>query len=247
MDCTHVFFTSMSLRYNYICKYSYGTNLCSSFFWYVRYSGWFYRHPLIRNYTWYWRVEPGVDFFCDVTYDPFVYLEKTGKKYGFTIGLTELMQTIPSLWTLTEYFMAQEGISRDQGNESPLIHYFQKDLEVPPEDKTSLKKEKSKKQKQQKSSLNRSPQRGVDSGDQPDGHTGDLDDFFNTEAEEENSNEDDDDTQGAHGFYNGCHFWSNFEIARTDLWNGELYTKVSSLSYFEILCFDSFFFSILFF
>lgn len=30
--------------------------------------------------------------------------------------------------------------------------------------------------------------------------------------------------------YNGCHFWSNFEVARTDLWGSELY-----LSFFNHL------------
>ncbi|KAJ3315738.1 alpha 1,2-mannosyltransferase 2.4.1 [Blyttiomyces sp. JEL0837] len=32
------------------------------------------------------------------------------------------------------------------------------------------------------------------------------------------------------GDYNGCHFWSNFEIARVGLWNSELYLK-----YFDFL------------
>jgi hypothetical protein len=30
--------------------------------------------------------------------------------------------------------------------------------------------------------------------------------------------------------YNGCHFWSNFEIARTDLWNNDMY-----IDYFNYL------------
>lgn len=44
------------------------------------YSGIFYKHPLVQEYEWYWRIEPDVEFFCDITYDPFVEMENSGKK-----------------------------------------------------------------------------------------------------------------------------------------------------------------------
>ena len=58
----------------------------------------FYDHPALQKYKWYWRVEPDVEFTCAVTYDPFVEMEKHGKRYGYTIALWELGQTVPSLF-----------------------------------------------------------------------------------------------------------------------------------------------------
>jgi hypothetical protein len=45
-------------------------------------SGWFYRHPLMMKYRYYWRVEPSVRFFCDIRYDPFLTMMDEKKVYG---------------------------------------------------------------------------------------------------------------------------------------------------------------------
>ncbi|KAL1941091.1 hypothetical protein VTO73DRAFT_7727 [Trametes versicolor] len=45
-------------------------------------SGFFYRHPLLQQYKWYWRVEPDVHFHCDIDFDPFLYMEDHNKTYG---------------------------------------------------------------------------------------------------------------------------------------------------------------------
>ncbi|CAO3600024.1 unnamed protein product [Absidia cylindrospora] len=67
-------------------------------------SGFFFDHPLLEHYDWYWRVEPGVKFFCDITYDPFLYMQKYNKLYGFVVTLKEMPATIPTLWkTVLEY------------------------------------------------------------------------------------------------------------------------------------------------
>ena len=31
------------------------------------YSGFFYKHPLLDRFDWYWRVEPEIKYFCDIT------------------------------------------------------------------------------------------------------------------------------------------------------------------------------------
>ncbi|KAJ2407082.1 hypothetical protein GGI10_005062, partial [Coemansia sp. RSA 2530] len=59
-------------------------------------SGFFFRHRLMEQYKWYWRVEPGVKFGCEIDYDPFVFMEKNDKKYGFTISIREVVETIPT-------------------------------------------------------------------------------------------------------------------------------------------------------
>ncbi|KAJ2296141.1 alpha-1,2-mannosyltransferase ktr1, partial [Coemansia sp. RSA 2705] len=68
-------------------------------------SGFFFRHPLMDQYKWYWRVEPGVKFACEIDYDPFLFMERNNKKYGFTISIKEVIETIPTLWNTTMQFM----------------------------------------------------------------------------------------------------------------------------------------------
>lgn len=69
------------------------------------YSGIFYKHPLVSKYEWYWRIEPDVDFFCDISYDPFFEMAKHNKKYGFTVLITELYWTVPNLFRTTKSFI----------------------------------------------------------------------------------------------------------------------------------------------
>ncbi|KAJ3500837.1 hypothetical protein NMY22_g19126 [Coprinellus aureogranulatus] len=52
----------------------------------------------VQKYRYYWRIEPDVHFHCDVTRDPFVFMEEEGKVYGFTITMYEYEATIPTLW-----------------------------------------------------------------------------------------------------------------------------------------------------
>ncbi|KAF8879574.1 glycosyltransferase family 15 protein [Infundibulicybe gibba] len=61
-------------------------------------SGFFFKHPLMEKYRWYWRIEPDVHFHCDVNFDPFVFMEDKNKVYAFTIGIYEYEATIPTLW-----------------------------------------------------------------------------------------------------------------------------------------------------
>jgi alpha 1,2-mannosyltransferase len=61
-------------------------------------SGFFFRHPLMLKYRWYWRIEPDVHFHCNINHDPFLYMEQNNKTYGFTITLYEYEATIPTLW-----------------------------------------------------------------------------------------------------------------------------------------------------
>ncbi|KAI8323746.1 nucleotide-diphospho-sugar transferase, partial [Martensiomyces pterosporus] len=92
-----------SLSYRHMCRFN---------------SGFFYKHPLLKSVDWYWRVEPGVDFYCDLDYDPFHYMQDNGKMYSFVIALKELESTIPTLWEHTLNYMAKRNISSD------LMQYF---------------------------------------------------------------------------------------------------------------------------
>lgn len=58
----------------------------------------FYKHPILLEYKYYWRIEPDVKFQCDVEYDPFKFMRENGKKYGFNLSMKELPITIETLW-----------------------------------------------------------------------------------------------------------------------------------------------------
>ncbi|CEI99035.1 hypothetical protein RMCBS344292_13129 [Rhizopus microsporus] len=85
-----------SLSYRHMCRFN---------------SGFFYKHPLLQQYDYYWRVEPGVHFYCDLDYDPFTFMRENGKEYGFTITLKEIPETIPTLWDHTIKFAHQHELN----------------------------------------------------------------------------------------------------------------------------------------
>ncbi|KAL1914667.1 uncharacterized protein VTP21DRAFT_8078 [Calcarisporiella thermophila] len=109
-----------SLSYRHMCRFE---------------SGFFYRHELLKDLDYYWRVEPSVDFFCDIDYDPFLYMQDNDLKYGFTISLFEYESTIPTLWKTTKEFIekhpeyvapdnAMDFVSNDGGNSYNLCHFW---------------------------------------------------------------------------------------------------------------------------
>lgn len=98
-------------------------------------SGFFYRHPLMMKYEYYWRVEPSIEIFCDVEYDPFVFMKENNKVYGWTISLREYFETIPTLWDTTKKFIKanpkavaknnlMDWISDDKGETYNLCHFW---------------------------------------------------------------------------------------------------------------------------
>ncbi|KZP01849.1 glycosyltransferase family 15 protein [Calocera viscosa TUFC12733] len=73
------------------------------------YSGLFARHELLQKYEWYWRLEPGVRFYCSVTYDPFRFLAQRNQTYGFVITLIDDLNTLPSLFPTVERYVQESG------------------------------------------------------------------------------------------------------------------------------------------
>lgn len=98
-------------------------------------SGFFWQNPLMDEYDWYWRVEPGIQIHCDLDYDLFKYMEDNDKVYGFTISIHEFRATIESLWKHTTDFIkihpeyvAKDNmldfISDDGGETYNLCHFW---------------------------------------------------------------------------------------------------------------------------
>ncbi len=68
-------------------------------------SGMFYNNEGLKNFKWYWRVEPKTNYFCNIDYDVFKYLEDHNKTYGFNINIYDSPQSVRSLWTTTLEFI----------------------------------------------------------------------------------------------------------------------------------------------
>lgn len=109
-----------SISYRFMCRYE---------------SGFFYRHPLLQDYEYYWRVEPDIKLYCDIDYDIFQFMKDNNKKYGFTISLHEYQATIETLWSTTKQFMEKypqhihknnmlDFISDDGGASYNLCHFW---------------------------------------------------------------------------------------------------------------------------
>lgn len=67
-------------------------------------SGFFFRQKILEEYDYYWRVEPGVKFTCEINYDPFEFMLHNDKDYGFTMIVPEGRNTIPTLWETVHEF-----------------------------------------------------------------------------------------------------------------------------------------------
>ncbi|MCJ1261553.1 alpha 1,2-mannosyltransferase 2.4.1 [Lobaria immixta] len=98
-------------------------------------SGFFFRQPLMNQYEWYWRVEPSVELYCDVGFDPFKYMQEHSKKYSFVISLYEYVETIPTLWDSAKKFIkahpehivegnAMDWLSEDKGETYNHCHFW---------------------------------------------------------------------------------------------------------------------------
>ncbi|KAI3406077.1 hypothetical protein KGF56_001296 [Candida oxycetoniae] len=114
------------------------------------FSGFFYKQPMVRQYEYYWRIEPGIKLHCDVNQDVFRFMKENDKKYGFAISLFEYSETIPSLWSFVIDYISKQKSSRPEL--LPML-------------------------------------------------------------------------QNGFGWYNLCHFWSNFEIARVDVFDNYEYEQ----------------------
>ncbi|OLY80945.1 Glycolipid 2-alpha-mannosyltransferase 2 [Smittium mucronatum] len=99
------------------------------------YSGFFFDHPLLEKIDYYWRIEPGASYSCQIEYDPFLYMHINDIKYGFTIAMFEIGKTIPSLWNTIKQFAqtntnlisknnSLEWVSLDGGKTYNMCHFW---------------------------------------------------------------------------------------------------------------------------
>ncbi|KAF9962128.1 alpha 1,2-mannosyltransferase 2.4.1 [Mortierella alpina] len=84
-------------------------------------SGLLVHHEAMRKYDYFWRIEPDVEYSCDIDFDPFMYMQDNNKKYGFVVSLYEYPNTIPNLWNATKEFMTQHPLLLASDNALDLI------------------------------------------------------------------------------------------------------------------------------
>ncbi|KAJ1787726.1 alpha-1,2-mannosyltransferase ktr1 [Coemansia sp. RSA 2399] len=70
-------------------------------------AGFVHKHPLLKDLEYYWRIEPGVSYFCDLPYDPFKYMKDNKLVYGYTISPMEIAETVETLWDTTRKWMLE--------------------------------------------------------------------------------------------------------------------------------------------
>lgn len=90
-----------SESYRHMCRYE---------------SGFFFRHELMQQFEYYWRVEPGIELYCDISFDPFRFMKENNKKYSFVLSLYEYYETIPTLWDSVKKFMNNHPEHIAEGN-----------------------------------------------------------------------------------------------------------------------------------
>jgi mannosyltransferase len=166
------------------------------------YSGFFYKHELLQKYDWYWRVEPEIKYFCDITYDPFIHMQRNNKTYGFTIAVKELRETVPNIFRYASAYKRVNNLTSQGLWEmfvEPKEGYNQDGTPKPgtiPKDKFAQDDPANPDQKPLPGNI-------LTEG------SGALPDIDPEAMEGEN--------------YNMCHFWSNFEIARLDWFRSKEY------------------------
>lgn len=185
------------------------------------YSGLFYKHPLVRAHEWYWRIEPDVKFFCDITYDPFYEMTQNGKEYGFTVIMQELYWSIPGLFRATRSYINSKKLKVGSlwklfTDSYSYVKTDDEHLKKSIFDNTQLKEKVEEKvhidhliDQMRNGQVNLNDERnslGLSRLiDRAQSKIPIFEDKFNDED------------------YNLCHFWSNFEIARRTVFDNDVY------------------------
>ncbi|KAI1268151.1 glycosyltransferase family 15 protein [Xylariaceae sp. FL1019] len=68
-------------------------------------AGLFALEKRLLEYDYFWRVEPGVEFSCDINYDVFRFMSDNDLEYGFNMAILDDARSFPSLWDQTKSFL----------------------------------------------------------------------------------------------------------------------------------------------
>ncbi|KAI0429058.1 glycosyltransferase family 15 protein [Xylaria sp. FL1042] len=68
-------------------------------------AGLFALEKRLAFYEFFWRVEPGVHFSCNINYDVFRFMRDNDMAYGFNMAILDDARSFPSLWDRTRTFV----------------------------------------------------------------------------------------------------------------------------------------------
>ncbi len=74
------------------------------------FSGVIYRHPALRDFKWYWRLDTDSFVFGRVKYDPFKFMQKHGLRYGYPVISEDNPVVTEGLWDVTKKYIREKGI-----------------------------------------------------------------------------------------------------------------------------------------
>ncbi|KAH9063426.1 glycosyltransferase family 15 protein [Lactarius vividus] len=78
-------------------------------------AGFLARQDILQSYRYYWRIQPGSQYFCDFLVDPFEIMRK-GKIYAFNMALREMEQTVSTLWEAVYDFTQEHKLRINTGS-----------------------------------------------------------------------------------------------------------------------------------
>ncbi|KAH8649028.1 glycolipid 2-alpha-mannosyltransferase-domain-containing protein [Xylariales sp. PMI_506] len=67
-------------------------------------AGLFALEDRLQQFDWYWRVEPDVQYTCNINYDVFRFMQDNKMAYGFNMAILDDARSFPSLWERTQAF-----------------------------------------------------------------------------------------------------------------------------------------------
>ncbi|RYP46083.1 hypothetical protein DL768_007675 [Monosporascus sp. mg162] len=98
-------------------------------------SGLFALEKRLATYNYYWRVEAGVQYKCDINYDVFRFMQENDVAYGFDVAVLEDQRAISSLWVRNrEFVLANMDVVDDEAHISWLLGVTEDEDDVAEED-----------------------------------------------------------------------------------------------------------------
>ncbi|KAI1074207.1 glycosyltransferase family 15 protein [Whalleya microplaca] len=77
----------------------------------------------LADYDWFWRVEPAVQYSCDINYDVFRFMRDNNMAYGFNMAILDDARSFPSLWERTKTFIDKnEDLVDEDADFNWLLH-----------------------------------------------------------------------------------------------------------------------------
>jgi uncharacterized membrane protein YgcG len=188
-----------SESYRFMCRY---------------FSGFFFDHPLLAGFDWYWRVEPEVDFMCQIEEDPFKAMAAANQSLAWTIVMSEVPETIPGLWPAVQQWL--QAAPQHLAPDSLLPAFLDGPIDHGPA-AFALPLVGRQQQHRRAQATGGGSGHGSSSGS-------------STKEADSGSSSGDGGGRGPNEpplylqrGYTGCHFWSNFEIGRLGFFRSAAY------------------------